>query len=240
MISNDIELGEDKRQAHRRLPALSGTISPAEMRERGRLAELLHDDVCQFLSLAQIKLSMSRQTDNIEERSQLAASAEELVKRANRSVRAMMLQMVQPRPMQNVLAGSVEWVAQDIEQLYGIKINLLDDGQHIGVRARIVLVQCLRELLVNVAKHAKTNEATVTIGRLGDIFQLIVADQGQGFIRDPLADEDCPGGFGLASIRERVSSIGGHMSISSAAGQGTTVTIKVPAQSTTSSAGESW
>lgn len=211
------------------IPMLTSPVSPAEKHERGRLAEYLHDDVCQFLSLAQIKLSMFKQTENDDERSRLAASAEELVRRANRSVRAMMLQMIHSRTHEPVYVGAAEWVVQDIEQLYELSVRLHDDGPSMGVQTRIVLLQCLRELLVNVAKHAHTDEATVTIRRNRGTVQLTVADKGHGFNREPLVAERSAGGFGLSSIRERIEDLSGTMDVQSAPGQGTTVTIEVPA-----------
>lgn len=239
-----IHLGDDPGHAlgneSRLQRPLPTSISPAEKRERDRLAEYLHDDVCQFLSLAQIKLSMSRQTDDFEERAQLAASAEDLVKRANRSVRAMMLQMVQPHPREADLVGDVQWIAHDIEQLYGTKIQLVDDGQPMGVQARFVLVKCLRELLVNVAKHANTNEASVTIARNGEMVQLVVADEGQGFALDFLRAQRAGGGFGLSSIRKRVRTVGGQMTVRSEPAKGTTITIQVPAEVATSEECDSW
>lgn len=244
MDCKGIQLGGDHGQSlgyEARLPRpLPNPISPAEKLERDRLAEYLHDDVCQFLSLAQIKLSMSRQTDDYEQRAQLAASAEDLVKRANRSVRAMMLQMVQPHPREADLVGDFHWVAHDIEQLYGTKIQLVEDGLPMGVQARGVLVKCLRELLVNVAKHANTNEASVTIARNGEMVQLIVSDEGQGFALDFLRAQRAGGGFGLSSIRKRVRTVGGQMTVRSQPAKGTTITIQVPAQVATSAECDSW
>ena len=223
-----------------RLTPLAASISTEEQRQRGQLAEYLHDDVCQFLSLAQIKLSMSRQTDDVEERAQLAASAEDLVKRANRSVRAMMLQLVHSRLREDALVGDVLWVAQDIEQLYGIKVSLIDDAQPMGAAARTVIVQCLRELLVNVAKHAHTNEASVSIARSGETVRLIVDDEGEGFALDSLKGQRDAGGFGLSAIRQRVHGIGGRMCVCSQPAKGTTVTIQVPDNGIALGDGESW
>ena len=243
MDRKNIDAGDDQGQVlgfEPRLASLAATISPAEKRERGQLAEFLHDDVCQFLSLAQIKLSMSRQTDDVEERAQLAASAEDLVKRANRAVRAMMLRLVHSRPSDDQLVGDVQWVAQDIEQLYGIKVHLMDDGQPMGVPVRTAIVQCLRELLVNVAKHAHTNEASVSIARSGETVRLIVDDEGAGFALDSLMGQRDAGGFGLSSIRQRIRSLGGRVCVCSEPAKGTTITIEVPDEFTTVGDSESW
>ena len=203
-------------------------MSTEERRERGRLAEYLHDDVCQVLSLAQIKLSVARQAEDPDERAGLVSSAEELVKRANRSVRAMMLRMVQS-PCSERSPVTARGIAEDIEQLYGIRVHLVEGGST-DAQSRDVLVQCLRELLVNVAKHAETNEATVTITDTGSMATLVVADSGRGFAVDPLLSPRPVRGFGLSTIRQKVRGLGGELRIASQPGKGSTVTIEIPSQ----------
>lgn len=211
-----------------RTARLPSDLSTEARRERGRLAEYLHDDVCQVLSLAQIKLSVARQAEDPDERAGLVASAEELVKRANRSVRAMMLRMVHS-PCSENSPVTARGIAEDIEQLYGIRVHLVDGGS-MDTQSHDVLVQCLRELLVNVAKHAQTNEATVTIANTGSMATLVVADSGRGFAVDPLLSPRPVRGFGLASIRQKVRGLGGELRIASQPGKGSTVTVDIPAQ----------
>jgi signal transduction histidine kinase len=94
------------------------------------------------------------------------------------------------------------------------------------------LFRALRELLVNVAKHAKVGEAQVRIWRDGDVARVSVEDSGVGF--DPEAAHP---GFGLLALRERVAHMGGSVEIESAVGQGTRIIVSVPVASRDADAG---
>ena len=91
---------------------------------------------------------------------------------------------------------------------------------------RVVLFQCLRELLINGARHARVDKAQVSIGQHGSFVRVTVSDDGVGF--DPGASVATDHGFGLFSIRERLKHLGGRMEIVSAPGQGTRVTLEAP------------
>ena len=105
-----------------------------------------------------------------------------------------------------------------------------DDGRPKAMSddIRVMLFQAVRELLVNVVKHAKAQHVTVSAQRLDDKIEICVGDDGVGFDAsgpDSLASEKI--GFGLFSIRERISLAGGTFNINSKVGQGTEVTITV-------------
>jgi len=82
-----------------------------------------------------------------------------------------------------------------------------------------------QELLFNVVKHARTDEAQIELRRLGRYVGLSVSDGGRGFDPQELREAT---GFGLLSIRERVELLGGRMRIVSAKGQGCTLRIIIP------------
>ena len=96
---------------------------------------------------------------------------------------------------------------------------------------RVTLLQAVRELLFNVVKHAGVREAVVDLARTPDgHVSVSVSDSGVGF--EPgsaLVPGQSAGGIGLFSMRERLDVIGGGMKIESAIGNGTRVTVWVPA-----------
>lgn len=108
----------------------------------------------------------------------------------------------------------------------GLRVEVHDTGlearpDQAGVRA---LCDATREALVNIAKHAGVDRAVVTARSTGTGTEVTVRDQGTGF--DPLAP---PSGFGLRqSIEGRLAEAGGTVSIWSAPGRGTRVTMAVP------------
>ncbi len=91
----------------------------------------------------------------------------------------------------------------------------------------VMLFQVLRELLVNVIKHANATSVDIALYRIGNALQLRVSDNGNGFDAASVVAGD-GGGFGLFNIRERLQLLGAGLEIDSGAESGTTVTVTAP------------
>jgi signal transduction histidine kinase len=89
----------------------------------------------------------------------------------------------------------------------------------------LCLFRVMQEALRNVSRHARAHRVEVSLRSQDQGLQLAVMDDGAGF--DPAAARNRPS-LGLASMRERVSLVGGELDIESAPGQGTTVVVWVP------------
>jgi signal transduction histidine kinase len=89
--------------------------------------------------------------------------------------------------------------------------------------------QAVRELLFNIVKHARAHSATVTVRKDDDDIRIDIEDDGSGFDSSELeASGTGSRGFGIFSIRERLSPLGGHLEIKTEPGCGTHVTLVVP------------
>ena len=88
---------------------------------------------------------------------------------------------------------------------------------------RVLLFQAVRELLMNVVKHAKARWCRITTHRGSGVIQITVEDNGVGFVASAAGDAK---GFGLFSIQERIETLGGSILIRSGPGQGTYVFLK--------------
>ena len=99
-----------------------------------------------------------------------------------------------------------------------------------GTGVGVLIFQSIRELLFNIVKHAGVSDAEIKLNPLEEnSVQITVRDHGKGF--DPAKiQKDGPtrAGFGLFSIRERLSLIGCEFRIDSAVGNGSTFTMVVP------------
>ncbi len=127
-----------------------------------------------------------------------------------------------------------QWLGENIERTHGLKVRVIDDGQTwpTDEQRDLLLFRCLRELLINVAKHSGAAETRVILTQSKRMAKLVVEDNGAGFdpgdrLR-PVLDREGHATFGLFSIRERLRHRGGGMDIRSAPGQGTTITLIVP------------
>jgi NarL family two-component system sensor histidine kinase LiaS len=86
------------------------------------------------------------------------------------------------------------------------------------------LYRIVQEALNNALKHAAATAVTVRLCIDGEGVALEVIDNGQGFDLDPVSDV---GGMGLVNMRERAEKLGGLLTILSAPGEGTKVTVKI-------------
>jgi signal transduction histidine kinase len=82
---------------------------------------------------------------------------------------------------------------------------------------------------MNVVRHAGADAVKVTIGREDGHVRLTVEDNGRGFdFERAVSNAGDAGGFGLFSIRERLSSVGGRLEVDSGPGHGARVTMTAP------------
>jgi signal transduction histidine kinase len=96
---------------------------------------------------------------------------------------------------------------------------------------KVLLFRSVRELMINIVKHAQARNARVTIRRENDNVNIEVEDDGVG-IKGLQGDPSLKSisGFGLFSIRERLHYLGGQVQVESENGQGTKITLVVPRQ----------
>lgn len=104
------------------------------------------------------------------------------------------------------------------------------DGRRLPMEIETVLYRVVQEALTNVLKHAEARNVSVVLERKDGVARLIVEDDGRGFDPDtpPRADARDGPRLGLLGIRERVSLLGGTLTVESAPGAGTTLFVQVP------------
>jgi signal transduction histidine kinase len=87
----------------------------------------------------------------------------------------------------------------------------------------------VRELLINVVKHAHAHNVKVCIGRLGRQIYVSVEDDGVGFDSAEIVSGSAKRGkFGFFSIRERLEQLGGHIEIETKPGSGCRIKMMAP------------
>jgi len=212
-----------------RLRSLASELALAEERVRRRIATALHDRVGQTLALAKVKLGQLKEP--AADLDQQIEDIRELVGSAFQDTRSLTFELSPPILYEVGLEAAIDWLADEIQQNHGIDVHFQGDGQPkpLDDDVRVVLYQAARELLFNVVKHANATSASVSVGLHGQRVQIVVSDNGQGIDIDKLPpDATAAHGFGLFSIRERLSLVGGHLDIESEIGQGTRVTIWAP------------
>jgi signal transduction histidine kinase len=91
------------------------------------------------------------------------------------------------------------------------------------------LLRLTSEALRNVCKHAAATEIAVELTHLGGgEVRLAVRDNGCGFDPAAVLGHDEEAHFGLTSLREQMTALGGRFGVESAPGRGTTIWATLP------------
>ena len=145
-------------------------------------------------------------------------------------MRSLSLQLSPPVLHQFGLVPALGWLAEELQRAYDLSIQVSDDGKSkpLSTESCNMLFRIVRELLINVHKHAKVRKAVVDISVVEECLILSVTDDGLGFDARKDIAPSVQGGYGLFSIRERISYIGGEMHIDSSPGDGTVVVLSLP------------
>ncbi|WP_157271668.1 sensor histidine kinase [Azohydromonas aeria] len=228
--------GEAIAQRHRMLERerrFALELAAAEDRERQQIARDLHDGLGQTLAALQIRLAaLCRHADPDVTRTAHEIAA--LARRADRSSRCLSEQLAPPVLYDLGLLPALDWLADEMRQQFSLSVRIDDDDRPkpLMPEIRSLVYRSVRELLINVAKHACCDAADVVLRSDGPALCVTVRDHGVG-LDDAHADADADAGLqrrgmGLRSVRERLSRIGGQFDIRSFPGQGTEAVLQVP------------
>jgi len=213
------------------LRSLASQLSKTEERERRRIATVLHDHIGQNLVALKRKLELLRRMEPSPSNHQLLKETIELTTQTIKDTSSMTLQLSPPILFELGFVPAVEWLLEHHQNQNDFQCSLQDDGQFKPLNDDIksLLFQSIRELLINVIKHAQAEKVKVSITRKGSYFKISVEDNGIGFEPSQKGlHKDGTGGFGLFNIKERLNSIGGGFSIKSKPGQGTCIIMTLP------------
>jgi PAS domain S-box-containing protein len=218
------DLTEQKR-LEEQLRAAAGEAAMAEERERRNLAVDLHDGVGQLLGLTSMKLGALRTSVSSFGLDPMVRELEQILIDVQRSISSLVFQLSPPTLHDVGLVAAAQSLAEDMQRRFGLHVTLEEEGERkfLDEATRITLFRALREILVNVAKHAETEEANVRFAWRDRRLEITVEDDGVGF------DAATPtSGYGLFSVRERLNRLGGSMEIESSPGEGARIVLVAP------------
>jgi PAS domain S-box-containing protein len=206
------------------LRSLASELSLTEARERKRIAAGLHDRIGQALSLIRIKLGTLKAGSGSEKKIADIEETIRLIETTIKEVRTLIFELSSPLLYEVGLKAALEQLAEQLQDQHDILIFIEDDGlpKPLTIDCSIVLFQAVRELMLNVIKHAAAHRVQVSLNRQNNSIEITVRDDGVGFRVAPSAFKPGrQGGYGLFSIRERLEYLGGSLKIDSRPGRGT-------------------
>ncbi|WP_164931916.1 PAS domain S-box protein [Janthinobacterium sp. 17J80-10] len=200
--------------------------------ERKRIAREIHDEMGQNLMALRIDVSMLHaRTATTHPR--LHRKVETVLTNIDNTIKSVrgIINNLRPAVLDLGLYASFHWQIQEFKRRTGIACDLfakadeLDQG--LTEEQTTTLFRILQESLTNVARHANAISVNISLNRKGEQLQMRISDDGVGMYP---GDRRKSKSFGLIGIRERISAIGGEMTVESTIGQGTVLILSIPLQ----------
>lgn len=204
---------------------LLAELAGIEQRERRELSEHLHDGALQYVLAARHDLEDARESGDQEAFARLEQALGE-------SVRLLRSTVAELHPAVLARAGlpaAVRDLAREAAARGGFSAEVDTTGWPDDLRTPVdaLLFRTARELLANVAEHAKARTATVTVSTVDGKARLVVADDGVGMPERPAEEALGRGHIGLASHTVRIDAAGGRL-WAEPGNPGTVMTVELP------------
>lgn len=216
-------------QAKLRLRDLSSQLITAQEKERRHIARELHDETGQSLTV--IRMHLMDVLRGAEGAAARMPEVIQVVDEAIAQIRQMALSL-RPTMLDDLgLVDALQWVLEQQSKPAGwssaLQVGQID--RELPAEIQTACFRIAQEALTNAARHAGAGEVKLALRMVGDDLRLSVSDNGAGFDLDRYQlPEERKKHFGLISMAERASLVGGFLDIDTAPGRGTRIIAILP------------
>lgn len=228
-ITEQKKAQEELERSRQDLRNLSAHLQSVREEESTRLARKIHDELGQSLTALQMDLSwmenrLPPENKDIREKTRsMSALLDETID----SVHKLTMEL-RPSMLDDLgLPAAVEWQAGDFQKRSGIRcqVTIRCGNDSIDRELATALFRILREILTNIARHAKATTCRVLLTQNEKELSLEVTDNGIGITQWQVDD---PQSFGMIGMRERAHLWGGTVHVRNAKPSGTMVRVVIP------------
>jgi PAS domain S-box-containing protein len=225
---------EQLREYQQKLQSMASELSLTEERERRHIATGLHDRIVQPLVFTKMKLDELGSSTTLVDSGKHLEEISNMLDQVIEEIQTLTYDLGSPTLYELGLEAAIEeWLSEEIEQKHNISTFFEADGAPKSLSEDIsgFLFRSVRELLVNVVKHGKAQNIKVSLKWEEDRIRICVDDDGVGFkLSDTSISKGKKAGYGLFSIKEHLSHIGGYIDIKSQPNHGTQVVLVAPSK----------
>jgi PAS domain S-box-containing protein len=220
-----------RKQAEEERHKLTAKLLHAEEEERRRIARELHDTTAQHL--AALKMGFTRiLNDRGHDSPSLQPETLHLLDQAIQEIRTLTYVLHPPLLEEFGLVGALKDFAAGVTRRSGIQVTTGFDGYEgrLSREIELTLFRVVQESISNAVRHSGTKEISVRLARDEQEVRVEVQDFGRGLSAPGTgADAQRPrnSGVGLAAMQERITMVGGHLTVESDP-EGVTVLASVP------------
>jgi signal transduction histidine kinase len=211
------------------LAELSTHLQETSEQEKYALSRELHDELGGLLVAARMDLSwLQRKLPTVDPDvlQRFKRIQESLTDGVN--LKRRVVEELRPTLLDNMgLFAALRWQLKETSTRAGIKCSekYPDDELQIMPRAAIGIFRTVQEALTNILKHADAKNLDLAVDVLDDDLVIQISDDGKGLSADRLKSL---GSHGLASMRHRINSLGGRLTVGNLPSCGTIITARIP------------
>ena len=219
-----LELEVNQRTAE--LTELTHHLQTAREDERNRLARNLHDELGALLTSAKL--------DAARIKSRLAGGSPEALERLAHLVGTLnssialgrrIIEDLRPSALSNLgLVATLEILAREFSERSGLQVHCALQPVKLEADAEMVIYRVVQEAITNISKYAAARQVWITLAEEAGRAKVSVRDDGVGFDTTLRPTSS----YGLVGMRFRVEAIGGTLTLHSAKGQGTLISVTLP------------
>lgn len=227
------EIGERKRaeealrESQTEFRNLASHLQEISENERKAIAREIHDEVGQAMTA--LKMDISSLADSVGDNMIMLnkiGSMAALINSTLSVVRRLQTEL-RPHMIDDLgLGETIRWQLSEFEKRSKVfcSIDISADIDSLGEKPSITLFRVMQEALTNIARHAEAGNVHVAIREENGKIAMEIKDDGKGIDPEKIRDSRS---FGILSMRERVTALGGSLEISGEPGKGTVVTAKI-------------
>jgi len=218
---------EEHKKTQEQLRRLSHSIQEVREEEKARISREVHDELGQSLTALKMDLLHLGKKFTDGETAATVRSMVALVDTTIASVQRIAMELRPPILDAFGLAEAIAWQAGEYQKRFGLAIDTrgLTDVAVVIPALKTALFRIFQESVTNVVRHAGASEVRLTLGMQDGRVRMTIEDDGCGIAAEKVSDSQS---LGLIGMRERLNPFKGEISIASAPGQGTSVTVTVP------------
>jgi PAS domain S-box-containing protein len=220
----------ERERAERARTELLSRLVFAQEDERKRIAREMHDQFGEQLTALGLGISALRDSCGTDQQlGPMVAALEKVAQQLDRDVDHLVWEL-RPTALDDLgLRAALANYVQDWSVRAGVRADLHTTGlsaDRLTSEVETTLYRIAQEALNNIAKHARAENVDVILERRPDQVSLIIEDDGVGFEQGNGSSPHQ--GFGLLGMQERAALVGATVQIESAAGEGTTIIVRMP------------
>jgi signal transduction histidine kinase len=208
------------------LTELAQHLQTAREDERSRLARNLHDELGALLTAAKLDAARIRRR-LVDASPETMERLDHLVLTLNSSVALgrSIIEDLRPSTLSNLgLVTTLEILARDFAERSGVEVICMAEPVDLGPAAELVVYRMVQEAITNISKYAQAKRVWISMDSANGVASVNVTDDGKGF--------DMATGprsaYGLVGMHYRVAAAKGTLSVVSAPGEGTRLSLKLP------------